>query len=1046
MSFYNPYIDTNAPLSAWGSRSGCGRGGSGGIGRGGGGWGKSRANRPAAPARDMSRLVPICFRHPGRAGVYSVHTRAPPTYFDGGKERQVFPRPGQSLWSERKPAAREMARRLMQPGGQPIELTFHVYDIIETTYTSERCDEVPFRFQTDIIPSGTVLKLLGRTEEGLSVCMNVFGQGLYFYTRAPASCNLQYILQQALNDAGSLGRAGCSFHVTQERKRILKEYDTETHEVHRVHLSSSTQLGALTSQLLTSGCEVFETNVDAARRFVIDRDLTTFGWYRCSAAYPRAAGARDAWTDLEFDCGVGDLDLLRDRTDWPAYTVLSFDIECLGEGGFPSATQDTDLVLQISCVLWSVGAAKETQRHVLLSLGTCDPIPDTEVLEFPSELDMFYAFFSLIRDGNVEFVAGYNIANFDFPYLIDRATQVYSLPLREYCRVRTGAIFEVHKPTGDAGFARSVSKVKVAGVVSVDMYIVCRDKLSLSDYKLNTVAQVCLGAQKDDVSYKEIPGLFRAGPGGRARLGRYCVQDAALVMDLLRLFVTHVEVAEIAKIALIPPRRVLYDGQQIRVYSCLLAAARAENYILPTIATREEQGYQGATVIDPLPGFYDTPVLVVDFASLYPSIIQAHNLCYSTLVSPERLRTLRLREDDYETFQLSGGPVHFVRRHVRESLLARLLTTWLAKRKAIRAEMARCEDPVRRTILDKQQQAIKATCNSVYGFTGVASGLFPCLKIAETVTLRGRTMLSMSKDYIEAMTVDRVRALCPSALEPPHAPAADANFRVVYGDTDSLFIETRGYPMGAVLALSEALVADTTKSLFRAPVKLEAEKVFGCLLLLTKKRYVGTLSDGKLLMKGVDLIRKTACRFVQQNCRKILDLLLQDPEVKRAAHALSAASPTAALERGLPAGFVKIVDVLNECGRELRAGRVPVRDLTFSTELSRPFAAYKNTCLPHLAVYQKILARNEEPPQLHDRIPYVFVGTGGTCGKGKKSEMAEDPAYVEQHHVPVAADLYFDKLVRGVASILQCVFGNDKDHTARVLYNFVNVPYAPLSR
>ncbi|AQR57906.1 DNA polymerase, partial [Molossus molossus gammaherpesvirus 1] len=314
-------------------------------------------------------------------------------------------------------------------------------------------------------------------------------------------------------------------------------------------------------------------------------------------------------------------------------------------------------------------------------------------------------------------------------------------------KVKSGSMFEVHKPrdTGN-GFMRSVTKVKVSGLVCIDMYTISRDKLSLSDYKLNTVAQQCIGAQKDDVSYKEIPHLFRSSADGRAKLGLYCVKDSILVMDLLKYFMTHVEISEIAKIAMIPTRRVLYDGQQIRVFTCLLAAAKEDNFILPSSKDANTDGYQGATVIAPKPGFYNTPVLVVDFASLYPSIIQAHNLCYSTMILHENLHQHpTLKQDDYETFIISSGPVHFVKKHKSVSLLSRLLTVWLSKRKAIRRELAQCTDPTLKTILDKQQLAIKVTCNAVYGFTGVSSGLLPCVKIAETVTLRGRTMLEMSK-------------------------------------------------------------------------------------------------------------------------------------------------------------------------------------------------------------------------------------------------------------------------------------------------------------
>nr|AIA82756.1 DNA polymerase [Bovine gammaherpesvirus 4]QJC19153.1 DNA polymerase [Bovine gammaherpesvirus 4] len=981
---------------------------------------------PEKKTNPYCRLVPKCFKTPGVSGVISITTTDTPVLFHQDKEYPIFTSGDyqRSYWSALKPTP--------VPIPPKDKLFFHVYDIIETIYTPDRCPDIPIQFQTDIIPNGTVLKLLGKTQDGASVCVNVFQQMVYFYVLVPDGVNLSYVIQQTLN--GGVNKQTCKFSITQERKKILKEYDPSLYPVYKITLSAPTEINQLVGNLTSCGCEVFESNVNASTRFIIDNKFSTFGWYSCSNPHPRIS-QRDSRTDLEFDCGLGDLQFHEEEQQWPPYTIMSFDIECIGEQGFPCATKDEDLVIQISCIIWTVGSESPPQ-NILLSLGTCDPIANTDVYEFPSELDMFYAFFTLLRDFNIDFVTGYNIANFDFPYIIDRATQVYNIPIRHFTKVISGSTFEVNQPmnTG-AGFMRSFSKIKISGLVPIDMYQVCKDKLSLSDYKLNTVAKHCMGTQKEDVTYKEIPSLFRSGEAGRARIGSYCVLDSVLVLDLLKYFMIHVEISEIAKMAKIPARRVLTDGQQIRVFSCLLEAAKKEHFILPIPGAQKPGGYQGATVINPIPGFYNTPILVVDFASLYPSIIQAHNLCYSTMIQDQNLHLHHLKPDEYETFHLSTGPIHFVKQHKTKSLLSTLLTAWLAKRKAIRKELANCDDGPMKTILDKQQLAIKVTCNSVYGFTGVASGILPCIPIAETVTLQGRTMLEKSKAFVEMITPERLSDIVsyPVPCDP------DASFRVIYGDTDSLFIECRGYPMQSVLNFADKLTETTTKALFKDPIKLEAEKTFQCLLMLTKKRYIGILSSDKLVMKGVDLIRKTACSFVQTTSKEILDLVLRDPEVKQAAQYLCRQAPAKVYSDGLPVGFWKVIDVLNNSYAALATGKVSVESLTFSTELSRPFGEYKTTTLPHLTVYRKIMSRNEELPQIHDRIPYVFIKGDQ---RGCKSDLAEDPTYVSQNKIPISVEIYFDKLIHGVANILQCLFGNNSNMTVEILYNFVNIPYS----
>nr|AWG89826.1 BALF5 [human gammaherpesvirus 4] len=993
------------------------------------------------PDKEYLRLIPKCFQTPGAAGVVDVRGPQPPLCFYqdsltvvGGDED------GKGMWWRQR-AQEGTARPEADTHGSPLD--FHVYDILETVYTHEKCAVIPSDKQGYVVPCGIVIKLLGRRKaDGASVCVNVFGQQAYFYASAPQGLDVEFAVLSALKASTFDRRTPCRVSVEKVTRRSIMGYGNHAGDYHKITLSHPNSVCHVATWLQDKhGCRIFEANVDATRRFVLDNDFVTFGWYSCRRAIPRLQH-RDSYAELEYDCEVGDLLVRREDSSWPSYQALAFDIECLGEEGFPTATNEADLILQISCVLWSTGEEAGRYRRILLTLGTCEDIEGVEVYEFPSELDMLYAFFQLIRDLSVEIVTGYNVANFDWPYILDRARHIYSINPASLGKIRAGGVCEVRRPhDAGKGFLRANTKVRITGLIPIDMYAVCRDKLSLSDYKLDTVARHLLGAKKEDVHYKEIPRLFAAGPEGRRRLGMYCVQDSALVMDLLNHFVIHVEVAEIAKIAHIPCRRVLDDGQQIRVFSCLLAAAQKENFILPMPSASDRDGYQGATVIQPLSGFYNSPVLVVDFASLYPSIIQAHNLCYSTMITPgeeHRLAGLRPGED-YESFRLTGGVYHFVKKHVHESFLASLLTSWLAKRKAIKKLLAACEDPRQRTILDKQQLAIKCTCNAVYGFTGVANGLFPCLSIAETVTLQGRTMLERAKAFVEALSPANLQALAPS----PDAWAPlnpEGQLRVIYGDTDSLFIECRGFSESETLRFAEALAAHTTRSLFVAPISLEAEKTFSCLMLITKKRYVGVLTDGKTLMKGVELVRKTACKFVQTRCRRVLDLVLADARVKEAASLLSHRPFQESFTQGLPVGFLPVIDILNQAYTDLREGRVPMGELCFSTELSRKLSAYKSTQMPHLAVYQKFVERNEELPQIHDRIQYVFVEPKGGVKGARKTEMAEDPAYAERHGVPVAVDHYFDKLLQGAANILQCLFDNNSGAALSVLQNFTARP------
>src|SRR5689334_22482998 len=92
---------------------------------------------------------------------------------------------------------------------------------------------------------------------------------------------------------------------------------------------------------------------------------------------------------------------------------------------------------------------------------------------------------------------------------------------------------------------------------------------------------------------------------------------------------------EMARVTGVPISYLLSRGQQIKATSQLYRKAKQSDLLIPCYKNRgstEEDTYEGATVIEPLRGYYDSPIATLDFSSLYPSIMMAHNLCYSTLV------------------------------------------------------------------------------------------------------------------------------------------------------------------------------------------------------------------------------------------------------------------------------------------------------------------------------------------------------------------------------------------------------------------------------
>ena len=274
----------------------------------------------------------------------------------------------------------------------------------------------------------------------------------------------------------------------------------------------------------------------------------------------------------------------------------------------------------------------------------------------------------------------------------------------------------------------------------------------------------------------------------------------------------------------VPITFLLSRGQSIKVMSQILRKAQQRGLLVPNLpriqgADPDGVAYEGATVLEAKAGFYEQPIATLDFASLYPSIMMAHNLCYCTLVPKSQAAAFKAED---VTRSPSGDT--FVRPHLARGILPEILEELLGARKRAKADLKKATDPFERAVLDGRQLALKVSANSVYGFTGAIIGKLPCLEISASVTAYGRQMIEHTKRLVQ------------ERFTTANGYAADAE--VVYGDTDSVMVNFRAGTVADAMRLgSEAAVAITAT--FMKPISLEFEKVYFPYLLISKKRYAG---------------------------------------------------------------------------------------------------------------------------------------------------------------------------------------------------------------
>lgn len=434
------------------------------------------------------------------------------------------------------------------------------------------------------------------------------------------------------------------------------------------------------------------------------------------------------------------------------------------------------------------------------------------------------------------------------------------------------------------------------------------------------------------------------------------------------VIINHIEMARVTGV---PLDFLLSRGQQIKVMSMLLRKCKPAGLLVPTLPRQgaggpagEEETFEGATVIEPVKGFYDEPIATLDFASLYPSIMMAHNLCYSTLLANDDVKAGRLPADSYE--KTPDEEIYFVKSTVQKGVLPQILEELLAARKRAKTDMAKATDPFVVAVQNGRQLALKISANSVYGFTGATVGQLPCLAISSTVTGYGRTMIDATKRAVEARYTT--------------ANGYPADAHVVYGDTDSVMVRFGVPDVPTAMKLGAEAAKEVTK-LFPPPIKLEFEKVYYPYLLMNKKRYAGLYWSrpdkwDKMDTKGIETVRRDNCALVRRVVDTVLQLVLIEHSVDRAI------------------GYVKgvIADLLQD--------RIDLSMLVITKALGKSASSDDYAAKQaHVELAERMRKRDPgSAPAVGDRVPYVII----EAAKGTPAyEKSEDPIYVLENNIPI---------------------------------------------
>ncbi|KAJ3040197.1 DNA polymerase zeta [Rhizophlyctis rosea] len=573
----------------------------------------------------------------------------------------------------------------------------------------------------------------------------------------------------------------------------------------------------------------------------------------------------------------------------------------------------------------------------------------------PTEKDLFQALVDKVRTFDPDILVGYEIHTSSWGYLIERAGLAYEIELcAELARVKPDkAKTKVGREEDEWGFKKQ-SALGATGRIFLNVWRLMRSEMNLTSYTMESTVFHVLHQRIPYFSHASCSEWYDHSMLHRWRTVKYYLKRVQYNLELLHTTEMISRTSEFAKVFGIDFFSVLTRGSQFKVESIMARVARPENFIMFSPSRNQVAAMRACEclplVMEPQSRFYNSPLLVLDFQSLYPSVMIAYNYCYSTCLgrvqSPGKPQKLGVMDDYYipaevverlkDHVNVSPNGVVFVKPHIREGVIRRMLSEILDTRVMVKQSMKRYKgDKALLRVLDARQLGLKFIANVTYGYAGASfSGRMPCVDIADAIVQTGRATLERAIDLIQR--------------------TKEWGAKVVYGDTDSLFVYLPGVSKERAFELGKEIVDKITFE-NPVPVKLKFEKVYHPSVLLAKKRYVGfkyeIMEDKEPTFdaKGIETVRRDGCVAVakaMEKCLKTQDL----SEVK---------------------------DYLQRLWTKILAGRISIHDFIIAKEIKLGTYSDKGAPQPGALISTKKMADDPRAePQYGWRVPYVVVHGG----------------------------------------------------------------------
>ncbi|KAJ4484682.1 hypothetical protein C8J55DRAFT_26384 [Lentinula edodes] len=648
-------------------------------------------------------------------------------------------------------------------------------------------------------------------------------------------------------------------------------------------------------------------------------------------------------------------------------SILSLEVFAPSNTGRLPHAEENELV----ALFYTFQMAEDEAEHLIHRVACVNSaqmnaatLPGIALEAFSSELDLINSFIDIVIDLDPDIITGWDVQNSSWGYLAARARS-FGLELEEL--------------------------LALAGRHVFNLWRIMRSEQTLNIYTFENVAFHVLGRRVPKYGPLILNKWYQSKfPAGAATLARYFARRASLNIEILNRSEVVTKTAEFARVFGVDFYSVISRGSQFKVESFMFRMAKPESFVLIS-PSKSDVGKQNAAeclplIMEPQSALYTSPLVVLDFQSLYPSLMISQNMCYSTCLGRvmdfqgrnkfgvvDLDRPSGLLEKLKDHINVAPNGIMFLKPNVRKGLLPRMLTELLDTRVMVKQAMKGYKhDKGLTRVLNARQLGLKYIANVTYGYTSASfSGRMPAVEMADSIVQSGRE------------TLEKAIALVHETKR--------WGAEVVYGDTDSMFIYMQGKTREQAFRIGHE-IADAVTALNPAPVKLKFEKVYHPCVLMAKKRYVGfkyeNVDDKEPVFeaKGIETVRRdgiVAQQKMTENCLKIL-FRTQD--------------------------LSKVEEYCYDSWTKILENRAPVQDFIFAKEVKMGTYSDKGPPPPGVAVAAKrTLLDPGDEPQYGERVPYVIAqGEPGS----KLVDRATDPLeFLRNPHTQLDATYYISRVL-----------------------------------